>query len=233
MSIYKFDFVVRNLNSDYDSDWIDLINSSEEDITQEWYSVVSRNHDFEIVDIDTNLDIDYYSIQYANLESLFKIKNFLDKKDNVFDALIIQSHLYNGYSIFEIIEKEETEYLFDTHVVEVPDDNYDTLAHALEDELGGFDISDYYTYFDYGAFGRDSRLIFGIDELENDTLMELDDYELGEYVVDNYHGRIEFIPDKEWYIDYERLGRDLALDYTFVEFERDDTGDITYAWVRN
>ena len=76
------------------------------------------------------------------------------------------------------------------------------------------------------SFGRDLRLDSYIADVEEDDpdyadmLMDMDDEELGEHYVDAIGGVGELgRTTLERYFDYDRYGRDLSFDYTFISVD--------------
>lgn len=213
----NFAFVVRNLESDIDSRWIDLSKMSEEEARAEWDRIVDYDHDWEIVDLECNFSINYYDYQYASFETLYEAYEILERAaDNDMDALIAEYILYNGGKVTEIHD--------DGFVIFAGSDDSD-LGYAVMDEFG-FESVSLEMYFDFESFGRDLRLDSYIADVEEDDpdyadmLMDMDDEELGEHYVDAIGGVGELSRiTLEMYFDYDRYGHDLSFDYTFVSVD--------------
>ncbi len=97
----------------------------------------------------------------------------------------------------------------------------DVAAQCIDEQL----ISDETKklHFDYEGFGRDYAIDWSGED-ENDTIYasygvdEDDDYSLGEEIINELYG--DDIPEDllERYIDYDGLGRDLEIEWTFIEY---------------
>jgi antirestriction protein len=225
----EFSFVVRNLESNRDSRWIELHELDEEQARAEWDAVVDSNFDWEIVDLECSFSVDYYEFQYAPFEKLIEAYEILKNATEYDqDALIAEHVLLN-----ESGSVEDLEILPDRFVVFAGSGNAD-LAYAVIDEMGFDSVSNSDYYFDYESFGRDLRFDgFDTDMEEEDpeyseTLQNMSDDELAQHYIESF-GDLKELGQRtiERYFDYEAFGRDLAFDYDYVEID-----DIE-GWVSN
>lgn len=150
-----FDFVVRNLNTGVDSPWIDLLNTTPEDLTEDWVAHIGDD-DFEIVDFTSPFDFSAQAIQYAGLEELLGLKETLEDIDYEATLLRIANQIENGQDISEL----NTD---DWEIVILSDrGNWeDELAYNWIEMLGGLSEltkSNLEYYFDAEALGRDFRI---------------------------------------------------------------------------
>ena len=159
-----FEFVVRNLNTGVDSPWIDLLNTTPEDLTEEWFAVRNLNigisnigdNDYEVVDVSSPFDFSARTIQYAGLEELLMLKETLESIDDEGTLLRIANQIQNGQDISELnLDAWEIVILSDRGERE------DDLAYGWLEILGGLEElsdADLEYYFDTEALGRDFRL---------------------------------------------------------------------------
>jgi antirestriction protein len=215
-----FAFVVRNLESDRDSRWIDLTEVSKEEARAEWDRIVDESFDWEIVDLECNFPVDYYKLQYASFETLYDLYETLEKiADNDYDTLIAAYMLENGADF------EDLNSLNDPFVIFAGPENSD-LAYAIIDEMGFNSVSNADYYFDYESFGRDLRFEgFDTDMEEEDpeyaeALQNMSDYELAQHYIESF-GDLKELGQRtiEMHFDYDAYGRDLSFDFDFVEID--------------
>jgi hypothetical protein len=222
----NFSFVVRNLNTEEDSRWIELDRISKEEAMAEWDRIVDQRYDWEIVDLECSFPVNYYDYQYANFETLYNLYTVLEEiKDNDAYALIAAQMLDESEEIKSISDIEKK--YEDTHVI-LAGSGEDELARAVV-EIYGYP-KDTESYFDYDYFGRDLAFQgFGDDEDEDED--EDEDYsEIAENYIDSIGGIENLSKDTlEIYFDFYGFGRDLLFEYDYYEIAVD--GRIIEGWI--
>lgn len=218
----ELSFVVRNLETGEDSRWIELHNMEEEMVRSIWNSVTDPQHDFEIVDMESNFSLNYYDFQYAPLERLMEAFEILERNCQFDDeCLIMEAELQRGESIFNLDNDLEGLVLF----VDSADDQ--DLAFAYIDMVDPYLPSFGHRYFDYESLGRDLMFSGFITEMEEDNpelAEELDmmiEDELGEWYIENFYGDVTELPDEEYerHFDHRGFGRDLSYEFEYVELD--------------
>jgi hypothetical protein len=76
---FEMSFVVRNLQTGEDSNWIELDSMTREQAQAEWDRIVDPMFDFEVVDFEDSLGLRYRDYQYASFEKIYKDFETLDR----------------------------------------------------------------------------------------------------------------------------------------------------------
>lgn len=222
----RISFVVRNLETDFESSWIELDTMTEEEAREAFYNVVDTQFDWEIVDFESNFSLDYYKYQYASFETIYS--DFTELQNVItddMDALIVQHLLSN-----ENVSIEDLRYNMDRMIFAEVESDREDLGRAAVEEIGF--PRNLEMYFDYEEFGE--AVIDGgfLEEMEEytdvyDRYASMSSEELGETYVFEIYGDLENLDKSllEKYFNYEAFGRDLAFEYTYVEI------DNLYGWV--
>lgn len=222
----KISFVVRNLETDFESSWIELDTMTEEEAREAFYNVVDTRFDWEIVDFESNFSLDYYKYQYASFETIYS--DFTELQNAItddMDALIVQHLLSN-----ENVSIEDLRYNMDRMIFAEVESDHEDLGRAAIEETGF--PRELERYFDYEEFGE--AVIDGgfLEEMEEytdvyDRYASMSSEKLGETYVFEIYGDLENL-DKSLlkkYFNYEAFGRDLAFEFNYVEI------DNLYGWV--
>lgn len=222
----KISFVVRNLETDFESSWIELDTMTEEEAREAFYNVVDTRFDWEIVDFESNFSLDYYKYQYASFETIYS--DFTELQNAItddMDALIVQHLLSN-----ENVSIEDLRYNMDRMIFAEVESDHEDLGRAAIEETGF--PRELERYFDYEEFGE--AVIDGgfLEEMEEytdvyDRYASMSSEKLGETYVFEIYGDLENL-DKSLlkkYFNYEAFGRDIAFEFNYVEI------DNLYGWV--
>lgn len=194
--------------------WISLP-MSEEELKKELAYVAQGEDDPEFMIQDYETDIPGLRIsEYSSINDLNEKASMVGEiMDDEASRNALEAYLDKGYSFEEAIEAvNEGDWSYERA------DSETDLAYAIIDSLGGFENTlskeqmDY--YFDFEALGRDLRIEGAYNDEETgeepDWIAEMSDEELGMEYADDVG--IDGIANKEYYFDYERYGRDLAMD---------------------
>lgn len=216
----ELSFVVRNLETGEDSRWIELHNMEEDMVRSIWNSVTDPQHDFEIVDLESNFSLDYYEFQYAPLEALMQAFKILESNCRFDDeCLIMEAELQRGSSILDLDGELDGLVLF----VDSESDLDLALAYIEMADLYLPNLAD--RYFDFESFGRDLQFSGFITDMEEENPELAEDLgmmredELGEWYVENFYGDVEQLPEEEIerHFEHESFGRDLSMEFDYVE----------------
>jgi len=217
---FEMSFVVRNLQTGEDSNWIELDSMTREQAQAEWDRIVDPMFDFEVVDFEDSLGLRYRDYQYASFEKIYKDFETLDRLTAEGVDILIVKKLIDD----EGVSVEDLSANMDRTVFADVGGNPEDLGRAVFREFGLQAITNPESYFDYESFGED--LIAGgfLEEMENEdpeivSMFEgLDVEELAEKYISEVYGSVEDLPEGfiRTHFDYYGFGKDLAYEYTHI-----------------
>ena len=205
-------------------EWVELpVNDNFEQAFQD----IGINEEYEewfITDYETDFDMDIS--EYANIYELNEIAQELERLDED-DKIKVKAYLsYFGNDIEDAINSidDATIYWDCSNMTDVAEQYAEDIGYEFSEDI-------LEEYFDYDSFGRNVKYDledwayqdYLDDNDDNDDGYEspysgMDDYEIGEYYIENILGDISQL-DKDTlvdYFDYEAFGRAMEFDATFV-----------------